>query len=128
MRYVFSLLFCKFFSFFNDFIYLFLVALSLCCYTQPFCSCGVQAYRCGDFSCRAQASVAMAHGVVASRPVGSSWTRDQTCVSGFGRWILYHWATREALQEFLKLRTFSLCLHFIVPTFYPCLWFSFSFF
>ena len=28
--------------------------------------------------------------------MGSSWTRDQTCVSCIGRQILYHWATREA--------------------------------
>ena len=27
---------------------------------------------------------------------GSSWLRDQTSVSCFGRWILYCWATREA--------------------------------
>ena len=26
-----------------------------------------------------------------------SWTRDQTHVSCISRWILYHWATREAL-------------------------------
>ena len=28
---------------------------------------------------------------------GSSWPRDQTCVSCIGRWILYHWDTWEAL-------------------------------
>ena len=28
--------------------------------------------------------------------VGSSWIRDQTPISCVGRWILYHWATREA--------------------------------
>ena len=27
---------------------------------------------------------------------GSSWLRDQSCVSYVGRWVLYHWATREA--------------------------------
>ena len=27
---------------------------------------------------------------------GSSWPRDQTCVSCVGRWILYHWTTWEA--------------------------------
>ena len=32
--------------------------------------------------------------------VGSLWTRDQTCVSCVGRWILYHWATREALNKY----------------------------
>ena len=27
---------------------------------------------------------------------GSSWPRDQTCISCIGRWILYHWVTWEA--------------------------------
>ena len=27
---------------------------------------------------------------------GSSWPKDQTYLSCIGRWILYHWATREA--------------------------------
>ena len=35
--------------------------------------------------------------------MGSSWIRDQTHVSCTGRWILYHWATREA-QAHLRLR------------------------
>ena len=29
---------------------------------------------------------------------GSSWSRDRTCVSCVGWWILYHWATREAIR------------------------------
>ena len=29
---------------------------------------------------------------------GSSQPRDQTCISCIDRWILYHWATREALS------------------------------
>ena len=29
---------------------------------------------------------------------GPSWPRDQICISCIGRWILYHWATREALR------------------------------
>ena len=38
---------------------------------------------------------------------GSSWPRDQIYVSYIGRWILYHWATREAwwaqyLSEWMK--------------------------
>ena len=28
---------------------------------------------------------------------GSSWPRDRTHISFIGRWILYHWAIREAL-------------------------------
>ena len=35
-------------------------------------------------------------GLVVPRHVGSSWIRDWTCVFCIGRWILYHWATREA--------------------------------
>ena len=35
-------------------------------------------------------------GLVALRHVGSSWTRDRTCVSYIGRQILYHCVTREA--------------------------------
>ena len=33
----------------------------------------------------------------------SSWIRDQTHVSCLGRWILIHWATREAPYFFLML-------------------------
>ena len=35
---------------------------------------------------------------VTPQHVGSSWFRDRTCVSCIGRQILYHWATREALN------------------------------
>ena len=31
--------------------------------------------------------------------MGSSWARDWTRVSRIGRWILYHWACREALAN-----------------------------
>ena len=34
---------------------------------------------------------------------GSSWPRDQTHISCTGRWILYHWATREAPMRKLRL-------------------------
>ena len=37
-------------------------------------------------------------GLVAPRHVESSWTRDQTPVPCIGRWILYHWTTREVLH------------------------------
>ena len=30
---------------------------------------------------------------------GPSQTKNQTCASGIGRWILYYWATREALSD-----------------------------
>ena len=36
--------------------------------------------------------------VAISSSRGSSWPRDQTCISYIGGWILYHWTTWEALQ------------------------------
>ena len=37
---------------------------------------------------------------------GSSWPRNQTCVSCFGRWILYHWTIWEAPWYWLaKIKT-----------------------
>ena len=39
-------------------------------------------------------------GFVALYRVGSSWTRDRTCVLYIGRQILNHWTTREALIFF----------------------------
>ena len=41
-------------------------------------------------------------GLVAPRQVGSSEVRDRTCVSCIDRWVLYHRATREALQNVFK--------------------------
>ena len=40
-------------------------------------------------------------GLVAPQHVGSSRTKDQTCVSYIGRQIPYHWATREVLYVYL---------------------------
>ena len=37
--------------------------------------------------------------VVISFSRGSSWPGDWTCVSCIDRWILYHWATWEALNN-----------------------------
>ena len=50
------------------------------------------------------ASVRSLQGLVASRHVESSWTRDQTCLLCVGRWI--HWTTREVQEHyFLRLST-----------------------
>ena len=38
-------------------------------------------------------------GLVALWHMASFWTRNQTCISCIGRWILYHWTTREALES-----------------------------
>ena len=37
-----------------------------------------------------------------SLPQGSSWPRDWTHIPCIDRWILYHWATREAPPESLE--------------------------
>ena len=92
----------------------------------PLCSCGAGVSHCGGFSCcrtwalghagfcncsflaleRRLSSCGMylvlvAWSLVAPWYVGSSWTRGQTCVSCIGRWILYHWAIKEALKIML---------------------------
>ena len=50
--------------------------------------------------------VSSIHGVLQARILewvaisfsrGSSWPRDRTCASHVGRWVLYHWATWEAV-------------------------------
>ena len=92
--------------------------------------CGVLVSHCGGFSCcgawalgtqasvvvarglqqlwlagsRAQAQQLWRTGLVALRHVGSSWARARTCVPCFGRQILNHCATREALWRILYVR------------------------
>ena len=91
--------------------YLFLTLLTLHCSTQAFSTCGeqggllstcsAQPSHCDGFSCCA--AQALGHrlqqlwhtGLVAPQHVGSSQTRDQTCVPCTGRQILNHWTTRE---------------------------------
>ena len=50
----------------------------------------------------AQAQWLWPTGSVALQHAGSSWTWDWTRVSCIGRWILYHWATKEAQVYFLN--------------------------
>ena len=47
-------------------------------------------------------------GPVAQWHVGSSWTRDQTCVLCVGRWILYHWTTREVPKTLVSVAPFHI--------------------
>ena len=55
--------------------------------------------------------------LAAPRHVGSSPIRDQTHVSCIGRWILYHWATREApAQTLLKGMTVTTRIMRLVST------------
>ena len=57
----------------------------------------------------------------------STWPDDQTHVSFIGRWILYHWATREAyicissVQFSLSVVSDSLWPHGLQYTWLPCL-------
>ena len=46
---------------------------------------------------------------------GSSWPRDQTCVFCIHRWILYHWAAREA--QFQVKSKVNLICKYICPLF-----------
>ena len=82
-----------------------LVGVQACCKEQTqehldFRSCGMWAHQLQIPGSGAQAQLLWHTGLVAPGPVGSSWTRNQTCVSCIGRQILYHWATREALSSF----------------------------
>ena len=82
-----------------------------------FSSCDTQAQQLWLAVSRAQAQQLWRPGLVASQHVGSSRTRDQTCVPCTGRQILIHCATREALNHFkvnksVTLSTFPvLCNH-----------------
>ena len=58
-------------------------------------TCGARASPHGGSSC-CGAGVPGYTGSVALRPVGSSWTRDGTCVPCISRWVLNHWTTRES--------------------------------
>ena len=71
-------------------------------------SCGAQALGCKGFS-------SCCTSLVALRCTGSSPIRDWTRVSHIGRWILYHWATREA-QEWELLMPLSPGLPALTPT------------
>ena len=54
---------------------------------------------------RAQAQQLWRTGLVAPRPVGSSWTRDRICVHCIGTWILNYCATREVPKLYFKKRS-----------------------
>ena len=93
-------------------IYLFTVATGLLCCVRAFSSHGEQGLlpSCSGFlllwlrslqssGSRVYRLQQMRHAgsvVVPHRHVGYSWTRDWTRVSCIDRWILNHWATREA--------------------------------
>ena len=114
--------------FFNTFIYLVCTVSLLLCQLFSRCreqglvsSCRAQASRCGNISCcgaralgclgfSSCGSWALEHkfnSCGARQLLHSMW--DLTCVSCFGRWVLYHWATRETLVDVFY--TFSSEVH-----------------
>ena len=56
-------------------------------------SCSSQSLERRPSSCGARGSVALQH-------VGTSWTRDQTCVPCIGRQIVIHCTAREVYMDF----------------------------
>ena len=48
-------------------------------------------------------AIAFSYWVAISFSRRSSQLRDGTCVSCIGRWILYHWATREAHKSYVVI-------------------------
>ena len=117
-------------------IYLFLAALGLCCCTQAFSSCGVwtspwggssgggaQALgHTGFSSCstwaqqfqipssRCKLSRLWRMGSAALQHTGSSRIRDQSCVPGLGRQILYHWTIGEAQYWWFFFQKYKQCM------------------
>ena len=70
--------------------------------------CGAQApERMGSSSCSSQAQQ-LCTGLVALLRVESSRTRHPTRVPCTGRWVPNHCTTREILEQFLKLATYSM--------------------
>ena len=86
-------------------------------------SCGAGVSHCSDFFCRrawalecsgfssssTQGQSLRRWDLIGPRYVGSSWSRDQTCVPSIDRWIFIHWITREASPHLLKW-DYPLCL------------------
>ena len=88
--------------------YLFLVVLGLCCCMQATLQFQYTGFPLRWLlQLRSMGSTAWVQqswhtGLVASSHVGSSWTRDCTCVPCIGRWILNHWITRGLLPAVLN--------------------------
>ena len=55
-----------------------------------------------SFSVHGMSPAKLLEWVAISFSRGSSWPRDRTHVSCVGRWILYHWATREAYRSLIQ--------------------------
>ena len=78
-----------------------------------FSSCGMRAQQLWLAGPRAQTQQLWCMGLVASRHVGSSWTRARTCVPCIDRQILNHCTTREVPKRvFLIFLLFCFALFF----------------
>ena len=120
--------FCVYISFFS---LLFLASLGLPCCPQTFFSCWggrgagwlsgfhVPASHCGGCHCETQTlgckSSLVAYGLSCSSHVGTSQTRNQTCVLCTGRWMLNHWGTREVLFKlFIRIITLHIYIYIYI--------------
>ena len=104
----------------GSFNFLFLAIMGLQLLLELFSSCGAEVPHCSGFSwcgawalghtgfsrCsfRAPESRLNSSGIDSIAPchVGSSQIRDRTCVSCICRWVLHHWASREAPKAILN--------------------------
>ena len=95
--------------------------LSLCCFAWAFPSCSKWGYSlwfagfslrcfscCGPRALGVWAQSLWCMGLVPLRHVGSSQTRNLTCVPCIGRWIPIHCSTREVLAPCFKNRGFAI--------------------
>ena len=89
----------------SNFTDLFSAALALCCFVDfslVVASRGISSLWCTGFSLRwlplwqSTGSTVAAHGLSCFAHTKSSQIKNRTHVSCLGRWILHHWATREA--------------------------------
>ena len=66
----------------------------------------------------------------ASQHVKSPWIRDRTSVSFTGRWILYHWATREDPVIHIKYKSVYMSIpnSLTIPPLHPSPLVTISFF
>ena len=78
-----------------------------CVHTQCLTLCDPMACSLPVFSVHRILQARILEWVAISFSRGSSWPRDQTCISCIGKWILYQWSTWEAhtcLYTFIQIQ------------------------
>ena len=79
---------------------------AICCFLLTrSCLNLLQPYIPPGSSLRGISQIKILEWIVISLSRGSSWTRDWSHISCIGRWILYHWVTREAQKEYTYWNT-----------------------